>query len=496
MARSSGEVEFEFLDDGSDAGNFVVTAKVVPMLTTLLAKGSAEEAMHLYEGCDATVAAELIAQTRTMSSASLKTLGQMFAMARDFASAAKVFEIGKKYAEAAGAFEQAGDYASAAKCFLQGGDRGKAAAAYERAGMPEAALEQYQGLGPSDAMAECMVRQHLYWDAARVYAQLKNVRGEVEALRLVPITSPNRVTAVKRLADLMEQHGHLQQAAQVLVETVQQVPAAQGDPELLAALIRRLELMGRFEHAEKVRGFARKALPSGLPPSQPAFTPPAAAPAPFAAAPAPHAEPLAAVPRPPPSAPPPPSRPSAPRPSASDPFSNLVDPFGGAAPAPAPLGAPPRQAGAPSTLPVNDGYAHLKAIPIFGELALPDMKDLFRISDPISYAPGFVIIEQGVEGHGLIVVLEGQLQVVKVDGAKTVPLATLGPSSYVGELSLVDEAPTSARVVAHGAVRALVISKQRFQQYLYTHEQAAGRIFKVFTRTLAERLRQANKRTS
>ena len=152
MSRVSGEVEFEFLDDGSE-GNFVATSKVIPMLTTLLAKGNIEEAMSLYEGCDASVAAELLAQTKLMSSASLKSLGAMFAMARDFVSAAKVFESGKKFADAAKMYEQGSDFPSAARCFVQAGEHGKAAAALERAGKPEAALEIYQQLGPSEAMA-------------------------------------------------------------------------------------------------------------------------------------------------------------------------------------------------------------------------------------------------------------------------------------------------------------------------------------------------------
>jgi CRP-like cAMP-binding protein len=86
------------------------------------------------------------------------------------------------------------------------------------------------------------------------------------------------------------------------------------------------------------------------------------------------------------------------------------------------------------------------------------------------------------------------VQVVSVQGSATKPLATLGPGAYVGEISLVDDAPTSARVVAKSPVRALVISREKFQQYLYSHETAALRIYTLFTKTLSERLRVANKR--
>jgi len=494
MSRAGGEVEFEFLGDESEGGNFVATGKVVPMLTTLLAKGDVEGAMQLYEGCDTTVAAELLTQSKTMSSISLKNLGAMFVLARDFTSAATVFESGKRYADAAKMFEQGSDFIAAARCHERAGELPKAAAAFERAGKPDAALELYQKLGPSEELALCMARQHLYWEAAKVYAQLNNTKGEVENLRMVPMTSPNRIPAVKRLGDLMERHGHLGPAAQLLVETLQQLQAAQGDRELLTTLIRRFEAMGRHDHAERVRALSMKQLGPGAGTEAPGS---------LAPRPSPSAPPRLA-PQPPPSAPAPvrasaatvmPADPfkAAAAPASSDPFASFVDPFGGGG---ASSGAAASSKAAPAAAPVpaNDGYGQLKAIPIFGELALPDMKDLHRISEATIYAPGFTIIEQGVKGVGLVVILQGSVQVLRVDGGKTTPLATLSPGSYVGELSLVDDAPTSARVVAQEPVRALVISRERFSQYLYTHEAAATRIFMLFTRTLAERLRQANKR--
>ncbi len=210
-----------------------------------------------------------------------------------------------------------------------------------------------------------------------------------------------------------------------------------------------MEAMGRSDEAARVRGFAEKQLAAA-----------GNAPALLAA-----------------SAPPLPSAPS----PASDPFNTLVDPFA------------TRASAAASHF--IDAYGHLKAIPIFGELALEDMKDLYRLSEEAQYVAGSTIIEQGAQGQGLFVIVEGGVQVFKVEAGRSKPLASLSAGSYVGELSLIDEAPTSARVVAAGPVRALFISRARFNQYLYTHEAAALRIYALFTRTLAERLRQANKRS-
>lgn len=448
MSHGSGLVEFDFVGDENE-GTFVVTAKVVPALTRLLAEGKVEEAVRLYEKADPSIARELLEQAKTLSSVSQKNLAQMFALARDFKSAAAVLESAGRGADAARFYEQGGDFASAARCHEQSGELARAAAAYERANRREEAIALYRRGGPSEALAQALGRAQRFFEAAQVYRELANVRSEVEMLRMVPIPDPERVAAVKRLGDLLERHGHLAPAAQLLADTLQQVRAAQNDADLLAALVRRMEAMGRSDEAARVRGFAEKQLAAA-----------GNAPALLAA-----------------SAPPLPSAPS----PASDPFNTLVDPFA------------TRASAAASHF--IDAYGHLKAIPIFGELALEDMKDLYRLSEEAQYVAGSTIIEQGAQGQGLFVIVEGGVQVFKVEAGRSKPLASLSAGSYVGELSLIDEAPTSARVVAAGPVRALFISRARFNQYLYTHEAAALRIYALFTRTLAERLRQANKRS-
>jgi tetratricopeptide (TPR) repeat protein len=450
MTHWSGSVEFDFVGD-ENAGTFVATPKVLPVLTQLIASGRIEEAVRLYEGADASTARALLEQAGTLSTVSQKNLAQMFALARDFKSAAAILEGARRWSDAARMFEQAGDFGAAARCYERDDDLARAAAALERAGRRDQAIALHRRAGPSDALAEALARSQLFFEAAQVYRELAHARAEVEMLRMVPITDPERVPAVKRLGDLLERHGHLAPAAQLLAETLQQVQAAQSDAELLVSLARRLETMGRHEEAARVRALSDKQLAAGAPASGAA---PAAGPAGPAA----------------------------------DSFARLTDLFASEASAAAPQG--PSAAATPSL----DAYGHLKAIPIFGELALQDMKDLYRICEEAQFPQSATIIEQGAQGQGLFVIVQGSVQVFKVERGRTTPLASLSAGSYVGELSLVDDAPTSARVVAAGPVRALFISRMRFGQYLYTHEAAALRIYALFTRTLAQRLRQANKR--
>jgi CRP-like cAMP-binding protein len=142
-----------------------------------------------------------------------------------------------------------------------------------------------------------------------------------------------------------------------------------------------------------------------------------------------------------------------------------------------------------------EGYDALKALPIFEELSLDEMKAFYTVCESIYFPKGEVIIEQGHPGEGLIIIREGNCVVTKVEhGGRETKLATLGPGKYVGEMSLIDDAPTSARVRAQDNVKALQIKRDRFEQFMFANDRIALRVYRTFLKTLTERLRQQNAR--
>jgi|GEM_PF-315584 len=488
MTRWAGEMEFEFIDEGGEGGgSFVATDKLVQFLRSHLAKGEIEFAVRLYEDAGAAVGASLIEEAKTASSTSQKHLAEMFQGARDFKSAAQVYEIARQHELAGQLYEQAQDFASAAHCFEALGNYVRAGQAYERAGQMPQARANYEKAGPSDALAECLARQNHFLDAAGIYKQLGNLRGEIDMLRLVPVHHDARVPAVMRLSELLVQFGHPDQAVGLLVDTVRQCEAANKHQPLYMTLARILESLGRLQEAQQVRERISNILGGDNMQERKQLTEEAGVrPAPLdlgTAAPASTTTPPAAAPAPAPDVV------TADRKeySSADPFDSLSDPFS--------KGGGDQTAAEPGLPAVDSAYTHLKKIPIFAELDLQDMKDLYRICQQVQYQPGATLIEQGQAGAGLLVVVNGGVRVqgVQADGS-TKELAQLGPGNYVGEISLIDDAPTSARVVAEGEVAALFISRDRFHQFLYGRDVAAMRIFRLFTRTLAERLRQSNLR--
>ncbi len=461
MSRWAGEMEFEFIE-GKDS--FVATDKVVTFLRNHLAKGEVQLAARLYEDTGSAVAPELLREAQSASSTTQKSLAEMFLVARDFKHAAMVFELARQLDRAAPLYEQALDFENAARAWHAMGDLLRAAVCLERAGHIDRAVELYKKAGLSQALAEALARQAHYYDAAAVYRHIFNLKAEIEMLRLVPATSENRVPAVLRLAELLEQYNHPDQAVGLLVDTVRTVDAARFHHALYAQLARLLDGMGRVAEAAQVRARLQNLLaaPDGSAP----MTPSTPGPAPVAA----HSVPIHQ----------PAQMPAAPAATTSrDPFSGIVDPFSG------------KQAVGGGS---DEAYTFLKGMPIFAELRAEDMRDLYRACEEITWSDSERLVEQDVPGRGLFVIVQGDVRVVRADGGKETELARLGPGASVGELSLLDASPTSAKVVAVGPVFGLFISGARFSQFILSHDDAARRIFHLFARTLAERLRTANLR--
>ena len=457
MARWAGEMEFEF-NAGSEA--FVATDKVLVFLRNHLARGEVPQAARLYEDSGATCANALLQEARSASSNMQKATAEMFLMARDFKSAAVVFELARQMERAGSLYEQGLDFENAARVFEAVGDRLRAAVCLERSGKIDAAINLYKQAGPSQAMAELLARQGRYYDAALVYRHIFNLKAEIEMLRMVPATAENRVPAVLRLAELLEQYNHVDQAIGLLLDTIRTVEAARFHLPMYSQLARLLENSGRLAEAASVRARMQNQLTPGA-------TPTIAAPVPMtpAAIAAPKTPAMVAATT---------------APTARDPFANLVDPFSGRV--------------GQGAMNQPDAYTFLKDIPIFAELRSEDMRELYRACEEVTHGAGETIVEQGVPGRGLYVIVQGDVQVRRVDVTGDTVLARLSPGSYVGELSLLDSSPTSARVIAVGPVFCLFVSAERFDQFILSHDEAARRIYRLFAKTLAERLRTANQR--
>lgn len=135
--------------------------------------------------------------------------------------------------------------------------------------------------------------------------------------------------------------------------------------------------------------------------------------------------------------------------------------------------------------------ARLGEIPILAGVGLADRVALSRESVLRRLIQGETLIEQGKRNARMHLVVEGALG-IHLRGVDGEPIAVLGPGETVGELSLLDESPASATVVA--AEPALVLSLDEDAFWRLTNASHAFAVNLLVK--LAERLRANNAQVS
>lgn len=128
----------------------------------------------------------------------------------------------------------------------------------------------------------------------------------------------------------------------------------------------------------------------------------------------------------------------------------------------------------------------LHTVPMFRGLDDRQLQRLAKRFTERSYATGEAIVSQGTLGIGLFIIESGKVDAVRMlpDGSK-VTLNQLGTTEFFGELSLLDEAPRTASVIATEPTVCLILTRLDFMSAL--HEDADIPV--VMLKELAKRLR-------
>jgi CRP-like cAMP-binding protein len=136
----------------------------------------------------------------------------------------------------------------------------------------------------------------------------------------------------------------------------------------------------------------------------------------------------------------------------------------------------------------NDTVLYLKKLPLFQGLPDPVFVEMAAHVTKRQFATGDVLFYKGDPGDSLYIIRTGWVKIVTDDTyGEELVLNHCGPSEVVGDLSLLDDEPRSAGVIALSAVEAIELTRETFLTVLNDQPFVALDVM----RNLAARLRFA-----
>lgn len=133
----------------------------------------------------------------------------------------------------------------------------------------------------------------------------------------------------------------------------------------------------------------------------------------------------------------------------------------------------------------------IRRVPLFSMLTPAQGESVAAGVVKRRFKRGEAIVEQGKQSNALSIILTGRARVIATDArGREVILATMRPGDYVGEMSLIDNEPHSATVMAEIQTDALILGRAEFARCLPENSSMAYAVM----RGLVQRLRQADRK--
>ena len=126
--------------------------------------------------------------------------------------------------------------------------------------------------------------------------------------------------------------------------------------------------------------------------------------------------------------------------------------------------------------------AVLLRIPFFQPLSQPVLERLSWNLVPVTAPAGSVVIREGDPGDRFYMIEDGTVSVV----AGGVPIATLGPGGYFGEIALLRNVPRTATITADSDLRLLALEREDFLAAVTGSRPSSERADQEMDRRLGE----------
>ena len=132
----------------------------------------------------------------------------------------------------------------------------------------------------------------------------------------------------------------------------------------------------------------------------------------------------------------------------------------------------------------------LKELLFFSCLSPEQMDKIMSYIEPLELKTGEILFEEGEEGNYVSFVISGSLNVLKMTNWQNLTnvIATLNEGSCIGGISLIDQTPRSAKVIANENTTLAILTQKAFDTMVKHEPELAVNVLKGVVQTLSENL--------
>ena len=147
------------------------------------------------------------------------------------------------------------------------------------------------------------------------------------------------------------------------------------------------------------------------------------------------------------------------------------------------------------TVSASDLKAFLLATPFFGGLSDASLDLLISMLVECRFDAGATVVAEGEPGRSMFIVKSGRLAVSKrADSGSVVPISSLRPGDFFGEMTLIEMQNRSATVVAESETVLYELTAPKLYACYKADIHAYVMVLQNINRELCRRLRRADER--
>jgi CRP-like cAMP-binding protein len=128
-------------------------------------------------------------------------------------------------------------------------------------------------------------------------------------------------------------------------------------------------------------------------------------------------------------------------------------------------------------------------------LTFEQTEQIVKAMVPLTATPGTIVFRENDHGEGLLVVLEGSVEILKagVDGSAAA-IASVEAPTVLGEMSLITDRPHSATARALTACEFRLLTRAQFDRLLQAESLAAYKVVATLAEVVARRLNKMDEK--